>query len=136
MGWLGRAALVAALLAGAGCGGESEAPAPKAAAAKPAAQCAELTALRGTVEAAFSGQQTAAPRAQLDALAQTAPAEIRPDIATIADAYGKLMTALEGLQTATDPAALEELEKTVGGLDQQKLVGANERVTAWVSAHC
>ena len=132
MAWL-RRAVVVTLMASAGCGGDEQ-PAAQAT-ATPAAECAQLIALRSSVAAALSGHagDTAAPQAQLDELARTAPDAIRPDIATIADAYGKLVTALDGLDSAE---AIERLQKTVGAMDQQALVSANANVTAWVTAHC
>jgi hypothetical protein len=134
MGWVRRATATAALLVAAGCGGDAT-QAPQAT-ATPAAECARLATLRGSVEAALSGRGGENPQLELSELTRAAPAAIRPDIATIADAYGKLMPALDGIQEAPGNAAVERLQRAVSGLDQQALVAANERVTAWVTAHC
>jgi hypothetical protein len=105
-------------------------------------ECRELVGLGAKVTQALSGTGGDLDDTQefLDAFADDAPEEIREDFQVIAEAYGKIVEALEGVDLSSgeqpDPEALAELQQLSTELDQPRIQEANENITAWVEENC
>jgi hypothetical protein len=72
--------------------------------------------------------------------ADQAPSEIRSDVQTIADAFTKIASALQGvnLQSGQAPSAeaLAKLQQLSNEIDQAKVTRASENISAWVQKNC
>jgi hypothetical protein len=150
------ATLSVLLLAVAGCGGgkgaatygpdNAPATATAAAPATPPAgaggDCDKLQGLAAQVAQAIGGNagtDSSKPEQLLQDLARTAPAEIRPDVQRIADAYTKIVAALGDVgsgSAAPSADAVARLQHVLTTIDQNKLSQANANITAWVQKHC
>ena len=74
-----------------------------------------------------------------DQLTAAAPAEIKDDFQTIADAYSKMVDALKGVDLSNpnpDPATLAKLTKLGQELNQQKLTQASTNISNWARDNC
>jgi hypothetical protein len=138
-----RLAVIAALVL-AGCGGGSHKSAPKATAtatatataAAKSADCAQLQQARAQVAQALTGAtgaNTDQAKQQLDKLVAAAPSEIRADVQTIDDAYGKIVAAL---QSSSGGNNLQQVQQALKSVDESKLTAANAHITQWVQQHC
>jgi len=106
-----------------------------------ASNCRELADLSAKLGQAFGGTPSGDSKkyaAFLKAYADRAPAEIRPDFQTLADAYGKIAGALGDYTPGQQPSAAElaKLMKAVQGLDQAKITQAGQNISAWVQKNC
>jgi hypothetical protein len=106
-----------------------------------ASNCRELADLSGKLAQAFGGTPSADSKkyaAFLQAYAERAPADIRPDFQTLADAYSKIAGALGGYTPGSTPSAaqLAKMMKAVQGLDQAKITQAGQNIGAWVQKNC
>jgi hypothetical protein len=108
-----------------------------------ASNCRELADLSGKLGQAFGGTPSGDTKkyaAFLRAYADRAPAEIRPDFETIANAYAKIADALGGYVPGSgqtpNAAQLAKLMKAVGGLNQAELTQAGQHISAWVQKNC
>jgi|SRR6266542_5153382 hypothetical protein len=70
--------------------------------------------------------------------ANKAPAEIRSDVQTIADAFTKIANAGVSLKAGQTPTAdqVAKLQQAVKGIDQAKVTQASRNVAAWVQKNC
>jgi hypothetical protein len=104
--------------------------------------CRELVGLGTKVSQALGGTGGDIEQTQefLDAFADDAPEEIREDFRVIAEAYGKIAEALEGVDLTEgaqpDAEALAKLQQLSTELDQVRLEEANDNITAWVDENC
>jgi hypothetical protein len=106
-----------------------------------AAFCAEAVSLEESINATV-GQASSDPTKLAPALQQLAdqyaavdaPQEIAGDWGTLVDGIGQLATAAQGIDF-TDPAAAEQLQASVGGLEAQ-LTTATTNVSTYASANC
>lgn len=109
--------------------------------AETAAFCSEAVALEESMNATV-GRASADPTQLAPALQQLAdqyaaieaPQEIAGDWGTLVDGIQQLATATQGVDF-TDPAAAEQLQTSVGGLEGQ-LTTATTSVSAYASANC
>ena len=105
-------------------------------------ECRELVTLGSKVTEALGGSGDAnleETQEFLDGFADDAPEEIRDDFEVIAEAYGKIAEALEGVDltsTTPDPEALAKLQELSSEIDQAELQEANTNITAWVTENC
>lgn len=105
-------------------------------------ECRELVGLGAKVTQALGGAGGDLEDTQefMDAFADDAPEEIREDFQVIAEAYGKIAEALEGVDLSSgeqpDPEAMAELQQLSTELDQPRIQEANENITAWVEENC
>jgi len=153
--------LVAVTALVAGCGGSGNAPtsspttAPASSASSSASggtsfasstNCGDLRSLAAkysqAVSAAFSGGhynlQTAVSAYQ--SLANAAPAEIRPDLQVVAQAFASFASALTkaGYTPGKVPTASQRaaIQRAVQAFNSPQLRAAGQRLTAWGRTHC
>ena len=78
--------------------------------------------------------------ALLQEFASKAPASIKADFQTIADAMTKVATALKGVDLSggktPDPATLAKLAALSSQLNVQALTAASQHIEAWAVANC
>jgi outer membrane murein-binding lipoprotein Lpp len=133
-----RLAVIAALVL-AGCGGSHKSaatPTPTPAVKQASADCTQLQTAAAQVAQALTGATgSTSDRAkqQLDKLVGSAPSEIRADVQTIDDAYGKIVAALKSAGGGTK---LEQVQQALKSVDEAKLNAANAHISQWVQQHC
>jgi len=79
--------------------------------------------------------------ANLDKAKSLAPAEIKADVATVADAakpYFSLLASVDYdyMKLATDQSKQQELQQLGAKFQEDKVKAASDRINAWVAAHC
>jgi len=78
-------------------------------------------------------------KAAFDELTAAAPNEIKDDFQVIADAYGKMADALQGVDLSNpnpDPATVAKLTKLGQELNQAKLTQASTNISNWARDNC
>jgi hypothetical protein len=103
--------------------------------------CAQLLGLGSTIGQAFAGTagDPSKEAALLQQFADKAPAAVKADFQTIADAMAKVAVALKGvnLKSGTpDPAALAKLAALSSQLNVQALTTAAHNIAAWAGTNC
>jgi Flp pilus assembly protein TadD len=105
--------------------------------------CRDLAGLSTKLGQAFTGTANGDVKAYADylnALADKAPADIRPDFKVIADAYTKILGALGNTNlnsgSPPDPATLAKLVKVGQSLNQPALAKASANIGAWLQKNC
>jgi hypothetical protein len=108
-----------------------------------AANCQEFAQLGSQISSAFTGSDPASVQKTkdfLDQLAAKAPAEIKSDFQTLADAYGKIADALQGYDAssgqAPSAAVIAKLTALSSQIDTQALTTASTNIATWASTNC
>jgi hypothetical protein len=69
-----------------------------------------------------------------------APAEIKPDLQVLADAYSKIVDAVGDLHLKAgetpDAATIQKFEQALASIDNAKVQQASQHVTSWVTSNC
>ena len=87
--------------------------------------------------AAFAPQEDFGPAEDVQAVMDRAPAELRPDLDILADAYAAYGAVLRDADSAGDPPDPDQLlEQGKAAVDQEELAGALERLGAWAAENC
>jgi hypothetical protein len=104
--------------------------------------CREFTQIGTRISDALTGTggtDLDEAKAAFDELTAAAPAEIKDDFQVIADAYSKLVDALQGVDLSDpnpDPATLQKLAQASQELDQAKLTQASTNISTWAQENC
>jgi hypothetical protein len=104
--------------------------------------CLALAGIGATIAQAYAGGAGTAGEgtAELQALVDKVPDEIRADVQVIAEWYADYAAKLEdiGIQAGETPSAdqLQQLQAALASFDQQELTQASERLSAWASENC
>ena len=107
-----------------------------------ASNCLQLANLGSTISKAFLGAagDPTKEAALLQQFAAAAPAAIKADFQTIADAMAKVASALKGVNLSSgktpDPATLSKLSQLSSQLNVQALTTASQHIAAWAAANC
>ena len=132
-------------LAVAGCGGSSKSSSTGTTTASSGSSfastdnCRQLADVASKLGTAFSGTADLSATIKFfKDLASKAPAEIRPDFAVLADAFGKMGAALQGLKPGQTPnaAQIAKLQALQGQFDVAKLNAAAQHLAAWATKNC
>ncbi len=107
-------------------------------------ECKEFVDLAADMEQAFSSSagglgNIGQAKEIMDRIAERVPDEIKEDFEVVADAFGKMAEALDGvdLSTAsTDPSVLQKLQDALASVDQAKVDAASKNIDAWTKANC
>ena len=105
--------------------------------------CAELAALGVSLQQALGGS----PEDDLDEysdfldeFAERAPESVRDDFAIVAEAFAKLVDALEGVDVsssqAPSPETMAKLQEVLGSVDQAAVAQASTNISTWVGQNC
>ena len=96
-----------------------------------------LGVLASTGSGADDDEETAA---LVEDIIATAPAEIRPDVRILADAYAEYADVVAGLELepgfASEPESIAKLQEAVASLDRPKVTAATQRLTTWTIENC
>ncbi len=102
--------------------------------------CQSLSQLGAAFSSAFTGANGDVQKeaALLKQFADKTPSDIKPDFETLADALGKIASAMQGYTPGSVPNAsvLAKLQALQGQLDQTKLAAAETHISAWAAANC
>ena len=104
--------------------------------------CQEFAQVGTKISEALSGtggSNLQDAKAAFDELTAAAPDEIKDDFQVIADAYGKMADALQGVDLSNpnpDPATLAKLTKLGQELNQAKLTQASTNISNWARDNC
>jgi hypothetical protein len=107
--------------------------------------CAALVAASASLSQAFAAAGGANPDAEeandlLDEWAENAPDEIRDDIATLAEAYGTYVAALDEVdfQSGETPSAdeLAQFQGAIASIDEQAVTEASQNLSDWSEENC
>ncbi len=107
-----------------------------------AGNCRELVTLSVKLGQAFTGTGGNVEKTAqwLEEFAARTPEEIRADFQLVADAYGKIAEALEGVDLSSgstpSPEALQRLQEIGDSIDQDALDKASANIDAWVTENC
>ncbi len=107
-----------------------------------ASNCAALANLGETMSQAFTGAagDPAKTAALLQEFASKAPAAVKADFQTIANAMAKIASALKGVDLTggktPDPATLAKLASLSSELNIQALTAASQHIATWAEANC
>ena len=107
-----------------------------------ASNCAQLADLGSTMSQAFTGAAGDPTKvaALLQEFAAKAPAAIKADFETIANAMGQIASALKGVDLTggktPDPATLAKLTQLSSQLNVAALTAAAQHIEAWAVANC
>src|SRR5262249_5561006 len=76
----------------------------------------------------------------LNALAEKAPSDIKASFKTIADALGKYLDAIKGIDLkpgkTPSPAQVAKVQAAVQQLEQTDVKAASDKIQAWVQGGC
>jgi hypothetical protein len=106
------------------------------------ANCREFAQIGTKISEALSGTEATdldQAKAAFDDLTAAAPDEIKDDFEVIADAYSKMVDALQGVDLSNpnpDPATLQKLTQLGQELDQAKLTQASTNISTWARDNC
>ena len=99
--------------------------------------CLALASVGATMAQAFSGASgsTDDNTAELEALADKVPDEIKADVQVLARAFATYADKLKdiGVEAGQTPSAeqLQQLQTAIASLDQEELTAASQRIEAW-----
>ena len=104
--------------------------------------CLALASVGATMAQAFSGASgsTDDNTAELEALADKVPDEIKADVQVLARAFATYADKLQdiGVEAGQTPSAqqLQQLQTAIASLDQEELTAASQRIEAWSQKNC
>ena len=104
--------------------------------------CLALASVGATMAQAFSGASgsTDDNTAELEALADKVPDEIKADVQVLARAFATYADKLQdiGVGAGQTPSAqqLQQLQTAIASLDQEELTAASQRIEAWSQKNC
>jgi hypothetical protein len=104
--------------------------------------CRQLANLYQAFSSAFTGagQDLDKTAALLDDFASETPEEIRDDFEVIADAYGKIAEALDGVDLGggqvPSPEVIAKLSALQGDIDLTRLQEASQNISKWAADNC
>jgi len=105
--------------------------------------CQAFVALAGSFAAALSGTGDADTEEAAQAMkdfADQAPEEIRDDFQTLADAYGKIAEALQGVDLSSGQAppadVMAKLAEISSEIDTAAVTAASANISAWTTENC
>ena len=104
--------------------------------------CLALASVGATMAQAFSGASgsTDDNTAELEALADKVPDEIKADVQVLARAFATYADKLQdiGVKAGQTPSAqqLQQLQTAIASLDQEELTAASQRIEAWSQKNC
>jgi hypothetical protein len=107
-------------------------------------ECSSLVAAAASVATAFSATGDTGDledaQAQVEELADNAPAEIRDDLQVLVDAYDEFAEVLDDvdIEPGETPTAeaIQELQAAIVSIDQAEVTEAAANVNVWTSANC
>ena len=106
--------------------------------------CQALIGLGTALSQAFSGSGANADLGKeaeiLKQFADKAPAELKADFTTMANALGKIADAMKGYKPSAgkvpDAATIAKLQQLSASLDVQALTAASQHIATWSAANC
>ncbi len=104
--------------------------------------CLALAGVGATIAQAYSGAAGSSDEgtAELNALVEKVPDEIKADVQVIAQWYADYAAKIEdiGIDPGSTPSAeqLAALQAALISFDQAELTAASERLSAWAEANC
>lgn len=104
--------------------------------------CLALAGVGATIAQAYAGGAGSSDEstAELQALAEKVPDEIKADVQTLAQWYADYGAKLKdiGIEAGQTPSAqqLQELQSALASFDQEELTAASDRLSAWANENC
>lgn len=104
--------------------------------------CLALAGIGATIAQAYAGGAgtSDAGNADLQALADKAPDEIKADVETLAKWYADYGAKLKdiGIQAGQTPTPdqLQQLQAAIASFDQKEVTAASNRISAWAQKNC
>jgi hypothetical protein len=104
--------------------------------------CLALASVGATMAQAFAGASgsTDDNTAELEALADKVPDEIKADVEVLARAFATYADKLQdiGVEAGQTPTAaqLQQLQAAIVSLNQEELTAASQRIEAWSQENC
>lgn len=104
--------------------------------------CLALAGIGATIGQAFAGGAGTSDEssAELEALVDKVPDEIKADVQVLAEWYADYGAKLKdiGIEAGETPSAgqLAELQTVLSSFDQKELTSASERISTWANDNC
>jgi hypothetical protein len=102
--------------------------------------CLDFAGASSKIAQAFASSGKNDPEAlksYMAALADKAPASIKADFQTLADAFGKYADALKGVNLQSPSASdIQKFQKVAGSVNTPEVQKAEQNISAWVKGGC
>jgi len=102
--------------------------------------CLAFAATTAKIGQAFSANgkgDAETVKKELQALADNAPAKVKADFQTLADALGKYADALKGVNVQSpSPSDIQKIQKQIAAISTPKLQQAEKNIEAWAQGGC